>query len=181
MAKKAKAMTKAKAKSSPKVSSKGTAGVYKLNEGQAAPAFARPATSGQELSLKSFKGRKLVLYFYPKDHTPGCTVEGQDFARLYAQFKKCGAEVVGVSRDTLKSHESFCEKLSLPFALISDEDSSLCRAFDVIQMKSLYGRKFEGIERSTFVIDAGGKVAKVWRKVKVPDHAAEVLEYVRGL
>lgn len=154
---------------------------YKLGEGDRAPDFSLPATSGRTLSLKDFSGRKLVLYFYPKDSTPGCTIEGHDFKRLLSEFKKVGAEVVGVSRDSLKSHENFREKCGFPFELISDEDSKLCKAFDVLQMKKLYGRSFEGIERSTFIIDSSGRVVKEWRKVQVNGHADEVLAAVRSL
>lgn len=154
---------------------------YRLGEGDRAPDFQLPATSGRTLSLKEFSGRALVLYFYPKDNTPGCTLEGHDFKRLLGEFKKAGAVVVGVSRDSLKSHEKFREKCGFPFELISDEDGKLCRAFDVLQMKKLYGRSFEGIERSTFVIDGAGRIAREWRKVKVDGHAEDVLTAVRAL
>lgn len=122
-----------------------------------------------------------MLYFYPKDNTSGCTLEGQDFKRLYAKFQALGAEVIGVSRDSMKSHQNFCEKFGLPFPLLSDENGAICKAFDVIQMKSLYGRKFEGIERSTFIIDARGFIAFEWRKVNVNGHADAVLEAMKSL
>ena len=122
-----------------------------------------------------------MLYFYPKDSTPGCTTEGEDFRDLHAKFQRAGAVVLGVSRDSLASHEKFREKLKLPFDLLSDPDEALCRQFDVIREKSLYGRKFLGIERSTFLIDDKGKLRQEWRKVRVKGHAAEVLEAVKNL
>lgn len=152
---------------------------YKIGIGDKAPAFARPATGGTDISLKSLKGQSVILYFYPKDNTSGCTLEGQDFKRLEKSFRKLDCTILGVSRDTISSHERFKEKCGFPFALLSDEDESLCRAFDVIQMKSLYGRKFEGIERSTFLIDAKGVIRGAWRKVKVPGHAEAVLEFAK--
>ncbi len=155
--------------------------VYNLKVGDAAPRFSVASTNGEKISLKDFAGKKLVLYFYPKDNTPGCTLEGHDFRKLHTAFKKAGAEIIGVSRDSIKSHTSFKEKCGFPFELLSDEDGSLCKGFDVIQMKSLYGRKFEGIERSTFVIDSRGKVAREWRKVKVDGHAQAVLEFVQSM
>lgn len=151
---------------------------YRLNVGDRAPAVRGTSTldGGPEL-----KGKIVVLYFYPKDNTPGCTLEGRDFAKLYPAFRKLGAEVLGVSRDSLRSHEGFREKCSFPFHLIADEDESLCRAFDVMQMKKLYGREFRGVERSTFVISADGRLARAWRKVKVDGHARAVLEFVESL
>jgi len=140
-----------------------------------------PATGGEELSLQSFRGRKLVIYFYPRDNTPGCTREGQDFRDLYPEFEALDCAVVGVSRDSLKSHEKFSDKQEFPFPLISDADEQLCRQFDVIKEKNMYGKKVMGIERSTFLIDAHGELVREWRKVKVPGHAAEVLEAVREL
>lgn len=175
------ALKGAKPKPAKKTASKKTATVYKIGEGDKAPVIRLPKTSGGETALSEQKGSLVVLYFYPKDNTPGCTLEGYDFKKLHAEFKKAGAEIYGVSGDSLKSHESFKEKCGFPFDLISDEERKLCKAFDVIQMKSLYGRKFEGIERSTFVIDHSGKIAKAWRKVKVDGHAAEVLAIVKGL
>ena len=123
----------------------------------------------------------MVLYFYPKDSTPGCTTEGQDFRDLHAKFKRAGAIVLGVSRDSLASHEKFKEKLKLPFELLSDPDEALCKQFDVIREKSLYGRKFLGVERSTFLIDDTGRLRREWRKVKVNGHAAGVLEAAKEL
>lgn len=149
--------------------------------GQAAPSFALPATSGKTVSLDGLRGKKVVLYFYPKDNTPGCTLEGQDFKRLYGEFQKAGCEIIGVSKDSLKSHENFKSKCGFPFELISDQDETLCRAYDVIQMKKLYGREFMGIERSTFLIDGQGRLAREWRKVKVDGHAAEVLSAAKEI
>jgi thioredoxin-dependent peroxiredoxin len=143
--------------------------------------FTRPATGGKTVQLKSLRGKTVVLYFYPKDSTPGCTTEGQEFRDLHAKFRRAGAVILGVSRDSLASHEKFREKLELPFDLLSDPDEKLCRQFDVIREKSLYGRKFMGVERSTFLIDEKGKLRKEWRKVKVKGHAAEVLRSVKNL
>jgi len=143
--------------------------------------FELPATGGKTLSLKQFKDRRLVLYFYPKDNTPGCTTEGQDFRDAYAEFQAAGADIVGVSRDSVKSHENFCAKQSFPFDLIADTDEELCRQFDVIKEKNLYGRNYMGIERSTFLIDESGVLRAEWRKVKVKGHVAEVLAAVRSL
>jgi peroxiredoxin Q/BCP len=140
-----------------------------------------PATGGTDLSIQAFRGRPLVLYFYPRDNTPGCTKEGQAFRDLHAEFEKLGAAVVGVSRDSLKTHENFKAKHEFPFELIADTDEELCRRFDVIKEKNMYGRKVLGVERSTFLLDADGKVVRAWRKVKVPGHAEEVLEAVREL
>ena len=143
--------------------------------------FKAQATGDQTLKLKSFRGKKVVIYFYPKDSTPGCTTEGQDFRDLHAKFKRAKAVVLGVSRDSLASHEKFKAKHKFPFELISDPDEALCRYFDVIKEKSLYGKKFMGIERSTFLIDEEGKLRQEWRKVKVKGHAQEVLDAVRTL
>lgn len=140
-----------------------------------------PATGGEELSIQSFRGSPLVLYFYPRDNTPGCTKEGQAFRDLHDEFQALGCAVVGVSRDSLKTHENFKAKQGFPFELIADADETLCRQFDVIKEKNMYGKKVMGIERSTFLIDADGKIAREWRKVKVPGHAEEVLEAVREL
>lgn len=149
--------------------------------GHSAPDLIRPATGGKNISLKDFLGKTVVLYFYPKDSTPGCTLEGQDFRRLIGKFETQNTVILGASKDSLKSHESFRSKCDFPFDLISDPDESLCRAFGVIQMKSLYGRQYEGIVRSTFVIDPEGRVVREWRNVKVNGHADEVLEYVSSL
>lgn len=139
------------------------------------------ATGDQTIQLKALRGDKVVLYFYPKDNTPGCTTESEQFRGLHAKFRRAGAVIFGVSRDSIQSHESFRKKLKLPFDLLSDPDEKLCRQFDVIQEKSLYGRKFMGIERSTFLLDEHGKLQQEWRKVRVKGHAAEVLEAVRSL
>ena len=143
--------------------------------------FSASATRNNTIRLKDLRGRNVVIYFYPKDSTPGCTAEGQDFRDLHAKFRRQGAIVLGVSRDSMASHEKFRDKQKFPFDLISDPDEAVCRKFDVIQEKTLYGRKFMGIERSTFLIDAAGKLRNEWRKVKVKGHAAEVLEAVKGL
>lgn len=141
--------------------------------------FTLPATGDQNLSLSDFKGRHLVIYFYPKDNTSGCTREGEDFRDLYAQFTKAGADILGVSRDSVKSHENFRKKHGFPFHLLSDKDELLCKQFDVIKEKKLYGRTYMGIERSTFLIDAKGVLKVEWRKVRVPGHAEAVLEALR--
>jgi thioredoxin-dependent peroxiredoxin len=138
------------------------------------------ATSG-ELDLGSLKGKNVVLYFYPKDSTPGCTQEGKDFADLYREFKKNNTEIIGVSRDSLKSHENFKTKMNFPFPLASDGEEEMCQLFGVIKMKNMYGRQARGIERSTFVIDEEGVLRKEWRGVKVPGHAKEVLEFIKTL
>lgn len=138
-------------------------------------------STGGEVRLKDLRGSNVVLYFYPKDATPGCTQEGQDFRDLYAKFKRQKTAIFGVSRDSLASHEKFKAKQKFPFELISDPDEVLCRKFDVIQEKTLYGRKFMGVERSTFLIDANGKLRREWRKVKVKGHADEVLDAVKEL
>jgi thioredoxin-dependent peroxiredoxin len=143
--------------------------------------FSLPSSGGGTWSSKDAAGRKLVIYFYPKDMTSGCTRESQDFRDLYGAFRKAGVEVVGVSRDSVKSHEKFTEKEKLPFPLLSDEDEKLCKLFDVIHEKSLYGRKYLGIERSTFLLDGTGILRREWRKVKVPGHAEEVLEAAKSL
>ncbi len=145
------------------------------------PAFKAPATGTGSFSLAEAKGRNLVIYFYPKDNTPGCTREGQDFRDHYAKFKRNRTQVVGVSRDSLAAHEKFAAKHDLPFPLLSDSDETLCRLFDVIKEKNLYGKKVMGIERSTFLIDAAGKLRREWRKVKVDGHVEQVLEAVREL
>ncbi len=152
-----------------------------LAVGKKVPDFTAAATSGQTVSLSELKGRKVVVYFYPKDNTPGCTTEGQDFAANHARLKRAGAVVFGVSRDSLKSHENFRAKFEFPFDLISDTDESLCQLFDVIKEKNMYGRKVMGVERSTFLIDAEGKLAREWRGVKVKGHVEEVLAAVKAL
>lgn len=141
----------------------------------------RAESTGGEVRLKDLRGKHVVLYFYPKDATPGCTREGQDFRDLHAKFKRQNTIIFGVSRDSLSSHEKFKAKQTFPFELISDPDETLCRTFDVIREKSLYGRKFMGVERSTFLIDADGKLRREWRKVNVKEHAEEVLAAAREL
>jgi len=153
----------------------------KIKAGMKVPDFSLPATGGGTWRLKDAAGRKLVIYFYPRDLTSGCTRESQDFRDLNAAFRKAGVRVVGVSRDSLKSHEKFREKEKLPFDLLSDEEEKACKLFDVIKEKSLYGRKYLGIERSTFLIDGSGVLRQEWRKVKVPGHAEEVLEAAKSL
>lgn len=148
---------------------------------QPAPDFELPATGGESFRLSSAKGKPLVLYFYPKDNTPGCTSEGQQFRDLYPEFGRAGCGIYGISRDSLKSHENFKARMRFPFELLSDSDEAACKAFSVIKMKNMYGRKVRGIERSTFVIDAAGIVRREWRGVKVPGHAQEVLAFVRTL
>lgn len=143
--------------------------------GDPVPDFTVASSSGQSLSLKDLKGKKVVLYFYPKDNTPGCTLEGQEFNRLLPQFQKKKAVVFGVSRDSLSSHQKFIDKCGFRFDLLSDEDESLCQLFDVIKEKNMYGRKVMGIERSTFILDEKGKLMAEFRKVKAEGHAAEVL------
>ncbi|MFN9807424.1 MAG: peroxiredoxin [Betaproteobacteria bacterium] len=144
------------------------------------PDFSAESTGGV-FKLSACKGSIVVLYFYPKDNTPGCTTEGQDFAALNTKFAKAGAMIVGVSRDSLKSHASFKAKMGFPFELLSDPDEALCTLFGVMKMKNMYGKQVRGIERSTFVIDAGGKLVREWRGVKVPGHADEVLAAVSAL
>ena len=143
--------------------------------------FTADATRNKKIRLKDLRGQNVVLYFYPKDSTPGCTTEGRDFSDLHARFQRRKTVVYGVSRDSIASHEKFRGKQGFPFDLISDPDEKLCKAFDVIHEKSLYGRKFMGVVRSTFLIDADGKLRKEWRKVKVKGHAEEVLEAVKAL
>lgn len=143
--------------------------------------FKAAATRGKTVHLQGLRGQNVVIYFYPKDSTPGCTTEGQDFRDLYAKFRRRNTVVLGVSRDSLAAHEKFREKQSFPFDLISDADEKLCRQFNVIREKTLYGRKFMGIERSTFLIDASGKLRNEWRKVKVKNHAAQVYDAVKAL
>jgi peroxiredoxin Q/BCP len=146
---------------------------------QPVPDFTAAATGG-EFTLSSLRGKKVVLYFYPKDNTPGCTTEGLQFRDLHPKFSKAGAEIVGVSRDSVRSHDNFKAKLELPFTLVSDADEALCTLFDVIKMKKMYGKVVRGIERSTFLIDAEGVLRREWRGVKVPGHVDEILEAVQG-
>ena len=143
--------------------------------------FSLPSTGGATFKLSEHRGRKLVLYFYPKDNTPGCAAEGAEFRDRHKDFVKAGAEVFGVSRDSVKSHEGFKAMMKFPFELLSDADEELCAQFGVIKMKNMYGKKVRGIERSTFVIDGDGVLAREWRGVKVPGHAEEVLNFVKTL
>ena len=152
-----------------------------LTTGAAAPDFALPRDGGGTLTLAQFKGRKLVLYFYPKDDTSGCTQEAIDFNGLKAEFAKAGADVAGVSPDSVKSHDKFKAKHGLDFALAADESKAMLEAYGVWVEKSMYGRKYMGVERATVLIDAAGNIARVWSKVKVPGHAREVLAAAAGL
>ena len=145
-------------------------------EGKKCPSFNADCTSNTKLSNKDFVGKNLVIYFYPKDSTPGCTTEGQDFRDEYKKFQKYNTEILGVSRDTIKSHENFKEKQSFPFELLSDPDEKVCKAFDVMKLKSMYGREYIGVDRSTFLINTKGMIVKEWRSVKVKGHVAEVLD-----
>ena len=152
-----------------------------IKMGAKVPDFTALATGGEKWRLKDAAGKKLVIYFYPKDMTAGCTRESQDFRDLAPAFRKAGTSIVGVSRDSVASHEKFTAKEELPFLLLSDTDEQICKLFDVIKEKSLYGRKFLGIERSTFLLDSKGVLRHEWRKVKVPGHAEEVLEAAKSL
>lgn len=148
---------------------------------QTVPDFTLPGTGGSTFSPATARGRIVVLYFYPKDNTPGCTTESGDFRDLHAEFQAAGADIYGISRDSLKSHEGFKSKLGLPFILLSDADEAACNLFGVIKMKNMYGKQVRGIERSTFVIDQNGVLRKEWRGVKVPNHAQDVLACVKSL
>lgn len=145
------------------------------------PAFEATATGGKTVSPAVQAGRPFVLYFYPKDNTPGCTDEGIQFRDLYPQFQAARCNIYGISRDSIKSHEGFKAKMGFPFELISDPDETLCRMFGVMKMKNMYGKQVRGIERSTLVVDGKGMVRKEWRGVKVPGHAQAVLDFVKGL
>ena len=153
----------------------------KVSVGKKVPDFSVAATGGQTVSLKEYRGKNVIVYFYPKDSTPGCTLEGQDFRDNHAKFKRQKAIVFGVSRDSVSSHERFREKQGFKFDLLSDPDEKLCRLFDVIREKNMYGRKVIGIERSTFLIDHLGVLRQEWRKVRVKGHVAEILEAVKAL
>jgi peroxiredoxin Q/BCP len=146
-----------------------------------APNFSLPATGGATWSLKDARGKNLVLYFYPRDNTPGCTKEGEAFRDLYAAFKKSATEIVGISTDSVASHEKFKSKFEFPFTLLADEAQQVCKLYDVFKEKSMYGKKYMGVERSTFLIDAKGVLRREWRKVKVPNHAEEVLSAIKQL
>lgn len=148
--------------------------------GKAVTKFTLPMTGGQKFNIKNFAGKKVVLYFYPKDMTPGCTREGHDFTQLANDFKKCNTMVFGISRDSVDKHEKFIQKEKYKIDLVSDEEETACQWFDVIKEKNMYGKKVIGIERSTFLIGEDGKVLNVWRKVKVDGHAAKVLEFIKS-
>ncbi len=152
-----------------------------LKIGDAIPKLTVATTQNDSLKLSSFKGKKLVIYFYPKDNTPGCTTEGKDFSDAYKDFQKANTEILGVSRESIKSHQNFINKYNFPFDLISDPDEELCNAFDVIKEKNMYGKKYMGIERSTFVFNDKGKLVHEVRKVKVKGHVAEILDVVQAL
>lgn len=152
-----------------------------LKAGDIAPDFTMPTNGGGSVSLFDLKGKKVVLYFYPKDDTPGCTIEAKEFRDYKVEFDKNGAVIIGVSKDSVESHDKFQQKFCLPFTLASDEDVSVCKAYGVWVEKSMYGKKYMGIDRVTFLIDANGKIAQVWLKVKPEGHAAEVLEAVKKL
>ena len=139
------------------------------------PELTLEGTNNITFSISNYVGKNLVIYFYPKDSTPGCTVEGQDFRDNYEEFKELNTEILGVSRDSIKSHENFKSKQSFPFELLSDPDEKVCKSFDVMQLKSMYGREYMGVDRSTFLVNAEGTIVKEWRSVKVKDHVKEVL------
>ena len=143
--------------------------------------FELPGTSDTSFKLSAQRGHPVAIYFYPKDNTPGCTTEGENFRDLYPQFQKLKCAVFGVSRDSLKSHENFKAKYELPFELISDPEETVCNLFAVMKLKNMYGKQVRGIERSTFVIDSAGKILKAWRGLKVPGHVQEVLDFVKAL
>jgi len=152
-----------------------------MSERKAVPDFELPATGNQRFRLSAFRGHPFILYFYPKDNTPGCTDEGLQFRDLHGEFVKAGWAVFGVSRDSVASHERFKQKFALPFELLADPNETACALFGVMKLKTLYGKQVRGIERSTFAIDREGRVAREWRGVKVPGHAAEVLAFARTL
>ncbi len=152
----------------------------KVKIGKKIPSFSMILDDGSELKSKDFNRKNIVIYFYPKDSTPGCTKEGEDFRDLHEEFIKSNAQIYGVSRDSVDSHQKFKAKYKFPFHLISDEDESLCKIFDVIKEKNMYGRKYMGIERSTFLINDKGQLLNEWRKVKVKGHAQEVLDTLRN-
>ena len=149
--------------------------------GKPVPDFSAPSTGNTTFRLSGTRGRKVVLYFYPKDNTPGCTQQGSDFRDAYPAFKRAGTEIYGISRDSLQTHEGFKAKMKFPFELLADEDESVCKLFDVIKLKNMYGRKVRGIVRSTFVVDEKGVLAREWRGVKVPGHVQEVLNFAQAL
>ena len=149
--------------------------------GKPVPDFSLPSTGNTTFSIASARGSKLVLYFYPKDDTPGCTQQGADFRDRYKEFNRADCEIVGISRDSVKSHEGFKAKMKFPFQLLSDPDEAVCTQFGVMKQKNMYGKKVRGIERSTFVVDKAGVLAREWRGVKVPGHVQEVLNFVKAL
>ncbi|ADE12221.1 peroxiredoxin [Sideroxydans lithotrophicus] len=148
---------------------------------QAVADFTLPATGGAEFTLHPIRSKSLVIYFYPKDNTPGCTTEAQQFRDLYAEFRTAGSEIVGISRDSIRSHENFKTKFTLPFALLADEDEAACNLFGVMKQKMMYGKQVRGIERSTFVLDSKGIIRKEWRGLKADGHAQEVLDFVQTM
>lgn len=148
---------------------------------QTVPDFELPATSGKTFKLSDYQGKALVIYFYPKDNTPGCTTQGMQFRDNYAEFRAANAEIVGVSRDNLKSHENFKAKFTFPFELLADTEELACGIFGVIKMKNMYGKQVRGVERSTFIIDKNGTLVHEWRGVKVDGHAQEVLNFIKAL
>ena len=150
-------------------------------EGKKCPSFKGECTRNKTFSNKDFLGKNLVIYFYPKDSTPGCTSEGQDFRDKYKEFKKLNTEILGVSRESIKSHENFKLKQSFPFELLSDPEEKVCKAFDVMKLKSMYGREYIGVDRSTFLVSSDGKVIREWRNVKVKGHVDEVFNSVKDL
>ena len=153
----------------------------KMLEGKKCPKFKAECTSELNLSNEDFIGKNLVIYFYPKDSTPGCTTEGQEFRDNYKYFKKLNTDILGVSRDSVKSHENFKSKQEFPFELLSDPDEKVCKAFDVMKLKSMYGREYIGVDRSTFLVSAKGIILKEWRSVKVKGHVEDVLSSVKNL
>ena len=150
-------------------------------EGKKCPKFSADATGDVLISNNDYEGKNLVIFFYPKDNTPGCTLEGQDFRDNYASFTELNAEILGVSRDSIKSHENFKNKQSFPFRLLSDPDEVMCKSFDVMREKSMYGKKYIGVDRSTFLINSKGLIVKEWRSVKVKGHVMEVLEALKDI
>jgi peroxiredoxin Q/BCP len=152
-----------------------------MKPGDKIPDLTLPATGGKDIPLRAFKGRKMVVYFYPKDNTPGCTQEGQDFRDLHAKFDDLGVLVFGISKDSIRSHENFAAKFNFPFELLSDADGAACEAFDVMREKSMYGKKYVGVDRSTFLFDGKGVLRQEWRTVKVKGHAYEVLTAAKNL
>jgi peroxiredoxin Q/BCP len=153
----------------------------KVSVGKQVPDFTLPATGGQDIALSDFRGKNVVVYFYPKDSTPGCTTEGQDFRDRISTFRRRRTVILGISRDSIKSHENFKARQQFPFELLSDTDEKVCRLFDVIREKNMYGRKVMGIERSTFLIDGAGVLRREWRKVSVKGHVEEVLQAIKEL